>query len=1328
MNPGTIELLIKWGPLALIGIIFLVCFLVGLIRGSYKVMRRLVYVVLYVVLIWIFIDNITGFVLDFNIPFNDLGSVRKLIKEFIEGNETITKFLEYSPEMKALIIDSPEIIVSPILFVVLILIGLPLSFPIYWIYLLIWHIFAKCVLKREKYQKDEDGNILRDEKGKKIKVRRRKHRLVGGFVRGAQGVALICVVLLPVNFVNRIYNNAKVAAELEKGETLCGSIGLANIDEQICRYIDAYNGSITSKLSGNKSLDKFINDRLTSVKINGEKVSLEKELSNLAVSFVYLNDSGLLDLLTNSDLNLDTLDLSILNFDKINLAIDSLFSSYVISNISEAGVKYVMNEVLNDRLIDLLKDDDIVSKLEYEDSDAIQKELKDVVDIIKYAVEKNIDNIIINDKDNVISIVNNVDSSDVESLLNKLLTLRIVSNAMPSALKAYGEEYGINGVEQMTSELNNEISKNLVNALKFVKTMELTSMDELNEGDLVDNLANALFVNGALKTNSKDSLATLLHELNSSYLFKNVISSQVNKLLEEKDYKVDARVLKYVESKEAWLKELDVLENAYVIYDEYNESETINYDNITNLLNLMSGTKVMISVLPFAYDEMLPEMGIEIDNEGLPVIDFDGENEDASKSEFYDTWEAELLVLKNVADSIEVLELQSLEDITVELLDDEENVDALATVMSEVYKSELLKEPFVDYMKDTINEFVVDYEVEFTKEELLSIDTKEKWENEFANINNVLDVDFGNEENITGENLSNVFDAVGSMELFKTKKIDILKYAIRESEFLTQEEYDSINWPSNDDQASVDAFWDNETSVLVDIVDEKDTIETLSTNVDLKTLDTDEIGGLLNRTMESNILNTIVTNKVSELFIDNDVRDDRDSEDSTVNLKNSISSVSDWKEELASIKEILNINEENMNEVIDGNTRVEEMFVIIEESELLQNTRANLLLKAVKTINISEVPSEVTVDVLKANDYEKYDNEKNVIIDVSKEKDMFDDIATMDLKSIDIVKIGELLDTVISSIIFKDYVADEIVKVFVSNELYDDRDYGSEYTINLKNSVVNVTSWENELEIIKDMLNMTGDNFDEVVNGKTRVEIMFDNFGNSELLKYKRANLLIKAIDTIKLEDVSVPSDVTVATLSNNAYDQYDKEINVFITFAENIDAVDGLDDITALNEESRGAIANVLDAMKESKILEDKYVNTLDIALSSINNNQDLRDYGVVFKTKEQTNNYKDIVWVNEINSLTTISDNINTVSKYDETSIDTTEERLITIGIIGSTLDAVSSSAFLGDEQADMIADSVISALTNGLINEVSKDINKTWSQVFTEALEVLDSISSL
>ena len=47
------------------------------------------------------------------------------------------------------------------------------------------------------------------------------------------------------------------------------------------------------------------------------------------------------------------------------------------------------------------------------------------------------------------------------------------------------------------------------------------------------------------------------------------------------------------------------------------------------------------------------------------------------------------------------------------------------------------------------------------------------------------------------------------------------------------------------------------------------------------------------------------------------------------------------------------------------------MFANIESSGLLKNTRANLLLKAVKTINITEVPNGVTVSVLKDNNYEK---------------------------------------------------------------------------------------------------------------------------------------------------------------------------------------------------------------------------------------------------------------------------------------------------------------------------------------------------------------------
>ena len=51
--------------------------------------------------------------------------------------------------------------------------------------------------------------------------------------------------------------------------------------------------------------------------------------------------------------------------------------------------------------------------------------------------------------------------------------------------------------------------------------------------------------------------------------------------------------------------------------------------------------------------------------------------------------------------------------------------------------------------------------------------------------------------------------------------------------------------------------------------------------------------------------------------------------------------------------------------------------------------------------------------------------------------------------------------------------------------------------------------------------------------------------------------------------------------------------------------------------------------------------------------------------------------------------------------------------------TLDAVSASALLGDEQADKIADTVIATLTVNAITNITKDSNKTWTQAFDDAL---------
>ena len=1345
MDAETIALLIKWGPLALVGIVFLYYFINGLIKGTYKVLRRLGYVLLFVLLSWIFIDNITAFVLDFNIPVNDMGTVREMLVELIESNEDVNKFLGYAPELKSLVVDHPEIILSPILFIVLVLIVLPLSFPIYWIYLLIWHIFAKYVFKRQKYEKDENGEILRNEKGKKIKVARKKRRLLGGLVYGVQGIFIICTVLLPVNFVNRIYNKAKDSAELEKGETLCSSIEFAEVNSDICKYLDIYNETIFAKLGGEKSLDKVVNDSLTTVKIEGDKVSLENELSNVAVSAVLLNESGLIKLLMDG-VNLDTLDLSVINFDKINEALDVLFGSYTLQKLSEAGVNYVLNEVLDDKLVEVLKDDDIVSKLEYEDYKQIRDELKNVVNVIKYAVDKEMDKDIINNKDNVVGIVNELKAEDVENLINKLLSLRIVSKAMPSVLKAYAEEYGVNVPENMTTELNNEITNNFGNAVKFVQTMDATKLEDITEGNIVDNLSNLLFNNGVLKTDSKDSLATLLHDFNSSYLFKDLVPTLANKMLEGKDYKIDARVLKYVTSKEAWLKELAVLEKGFDIYSDYDESETIYYDKVTGLLNEISGTKVMISILPFAYDELLPKLGLEIDSSGFPSIDFGEESEDSSKAEFYETWEEELVLLKNIADAFGELQLQSLEDISVDLLNDEDKVESLSVVMGEVYKSNMLKEPFVDFMKDTMNDFIKDFGIEFSKEELLRIDTKDKWHNEFSNINKVLSIDFNDENNITATNLKTVFDAVDSMTLFNEKKITILKYAVENSGFLSEEEMRKIEWPDSTSQEEIDTFYDNETGIFLKIVDKKDTIESLG-SLDLtdEGLNTAELGSLIDDAMDSSILSVIVVDKMVALFESEDVNigDDRDyGTGSNEYLVASIKNVGSWQEELDIIKGMLDIKETNFNEEKDGKTRVEQMFIDIEEnSDLLVNMRASILMRAVSLINMDEADtSNVNVDELMKNDYAQYDKEVDVIVSVSKNKTLFEEFGDVDLVNDTLDPMGELLDKVMNSIIFNKYAINELANLFIEQDIRDDRDEGSS-TTKLKEGIGSIgvkegTSWVSELNLLQSMLNVKEENFNqEVSSGVTRVEQMFDDIENSDLLVNMRANILMKAVNLLAVDGVNT-SYVSVNSLkaiyNSEEYYQYHKEVDVLVTFAENKSAINDLVDvdISNLDSNSKATVATLLDSIKLSDIFKDKYVSLLDGdgtsdnpgALSAVRNNSDLASYGVSVKTKSETNNYRDISWANEIENIDVIIENIGVLKSYNGETIkkDTDSTTVISIAeTIGTTLDAVGACDLLSDGADKVIANKVIKQITGVTPDPELTNDGSTWTSVFEEAI---------
>ena len=91
-------------------------------------------------------------------------------------------------------------------------------------------------------------------------------------------------------------------------------------------------------------------------------------------------------------------------------------------------------------------------------------------------------------------------------------------------------------------------------------------------------------------------------------------------------------------------------------------------------------------------------------------------------------------------------------------------------------------------------------------------------------------------------------------------------------------------------------------------------------------------------------------------------------------------------------------------------------------------------------------------------------------------------------------------------------------------------------------------------------------------------------------------------------------------------------------------------------------------------------------------------------------------IVKNGEIDNLLFIKDNISKVAGY--TSSDLLSKKSEIISVVGSTLDAVSNCALLGDDQANKIANTVISTLTMGAVPSVSKT-GVTWTATIENIL---------
>ena len=1308
MSEADIIAIIKWGPVVLLLLALLHGMLVGLIKGRRKALRRTIYVVLFVGGIYAFLPQITDFLM--NLQIGDF-QMRATIEGFVKDNKSLQEISSAIPALEQLIVQYPDALVSLVLFMITVLLILPLSFPIYWIYLIFYSIIEKLVFKYSKFKRDENGKILRNEKGKKIKDKKNKHRHTGAIIMGVQYCALSSVIFAPVGVITRLYKDGKDASVSKD----LSSIEFLKEYKDILNYVDVFNDSIVGKIV-NSQLSEAIIGYITPIEVNGNKSTLENELSNVVVAAVYLQDSGVLDLILKGNIDFKNLDLSQLNLAKIDEMINTLFESVTLDAIIGDGVNYVLEKPLKEVLTKYSSDADIVSKLKYSNSQEVKEELLRVSEIIRVAINSKLLELYQKNNNNVIGMVNEVSTSTVETLLNKILSIKILNKAMPSVVNKLLKDEGLS---QELAEINsNELVSMVIDVLNLAKSLEVTHLDDLLKGNVMDNLVANLYENGAIKTNTKEALATFLARVSSSE-FSDVLAHQLNKILTKFEITLNGKMLMNVTTKEGWLQELAVLEGVFELYKGYKNENKVDFLVATELLEDLKTTKAMILAFPIAYQKLFPTIGIEVDVNKIKYIDYNAENVEEQERDFYQYWVGQLEHLDVISEELAKLNISSISDVSLDLLDLKANVVSLSKILGEVFTSDLLKDGTSKLLSDTLKKAIAEYEVTLPDNSIQNVNSKSEvnpyyiivdskevevsfasdkyyvlgeevtiendlvtyqgeiyelyentiakvWERELINLSDIVGVvKTGNFTEKT--NLKIMLDSLDSMYLLEHCKTDLLMFAVKKTGLLPTDDFNSIDKNS--------LSFSKEKTILLNVIEKHELLESIS-SIDFTTISDEKIEDLsyvLDNVLDSDIFADYAAKNIVNIAANADITLD----------KATVLNASSWQEDLTLMRTALNMNSDSFNK-----TTMESLLTGIEESTLLGDIKNDLLLDTAKKISITgvSIPSTLTSDEL------VYADEKNAILVASDNLTLLEDISGSEfsLSSVDSDKISELLAATLKSKMFSTSVIDSLVTVFNNNDIKNDLDTTNNDSLVASIKLLDTKEkWKSEIDLIKGLLEI--DTKEEVS------ETLFTNIENSTLLGGCKANLLLRMINEINKNqpDLDLDTTITVTDLTANDYAQYKLEKQVLI----NLVSIEGVN-MDTINTSTKGTVATLLNNLKESEVFKNVYGDVVSDITTSMSDNEDLSDWGIVVNTNPVITD-----WNVELTALLTIKDNAASINAMDLETLDTT--------IVGNALDEMDKSKIIGGSAN--AANAIVAGITGVEDATITKADNETWTQAF-------------
>lgn len=509
------EVYFFWGGLGLIFLFLLIGFIIGLSRGIKRSAVHVLFALASIVLAFFITKPITNAVLGISVNINgEVVTLSDYIIQMISENVFDLSSFETASEF---IVQLPTAIVNPIIFLVI-------ACLTYFVFGILYLIIARISFGSKK-------NDF---------AKQKPHRLFGGVVGLVEAFLFIVVLFAPLTSLTNTYAEImSLEPQSESTTTMAVEGELPSLSEklnavipsQVNEIILAYNNCPIGKIVSAGGFDDALFDTLTDFKLDGEKISIRKELVNLADT--YNNFAGFYNKMLAKDFsNLDFTNIK----NNINILINNgLFKKVVTDTLQDIIVNYdSLKEQLNLNLPQVVED--VITNLqakfsqenfnayEYLSSDILK--VVDVVDsFVKNGVLEECMNLSETSFENIMAVISSK-SEYISQGVKDLLSLNIVTDVSTPILKYASDKVAemFANEEEIFVGLNTQLSSTEISNMIDTIITDLNKLKTLNDDENILNLLNSDDVLTELLNFKNfgatvDSLAKILDDFNDLKIF-----------------------------------------------------------------------------------------------------------------------------------------------------------------------------------------------------------------------------------------------------------------------------------------------------------------------------------------------------------------------------------------------------------------------------------------------------------------------------------------------------------------------------------------------------------------------------------------------------------------------------------------------------------------------------------------------------------------------------------------------------------------------------------------------------------------------------------------